>query len=137
VHEAPDDARHKQFLFWVTYVLDKSLSLRMGRSSTIQDYDVTVQIRPPTDPDATPNDAFFGLWVTGSRLLGEVYELLYCPAAIALPESTRRARAQDLLQRLGDLDALTAEASVRRILGGIRGDGLTINVPGKMEPDFV
>ncbi|KXH67887.1 fungal specific transcription factor, partial [Colletotrichum salicis] len=37
----PDDEEYKIFLFWSVYFIDKSLSLRLGRPSTIQDYDVT------------------------------------------------------------------------------------------------
>jgi hypothetical protein len=108
--ESPDEIRHKQFLFWVAYILDKSLSLRLGRSSTIQDYDVTTP-EPDIRSSKTPTTAFFGLWVIGSRLGGQIYELLYCPEAIAQPESTRRSRVQLLARRLGELDALTHEAS--------------------------
>jgi hypothetical protein len=110
--ESPDDAQHKQFLFWVAYILDKSLSLRLGRSSTIQDYDVTTPEPGTSGPDKTPTTAFFGLWVIGSRLGGQIYELLYCPEAIAQPEPIRRSRVQLLAHRLGELDALTHEASV-------------------------
>ncbi len=99
-------------MFWVAYVLDKSLSLRLGRSSTIQDYDVTVPDTRMNGREKSSTAAFFGLWVIASRLQGQIYELLYCPGAIAQSDSTRKARAQVLLQRLGELDSLTLEASV-------------------------
>ncbi|THX04745.1 hypothetical protein D6D17_05495 [Aureobasidium pullulans] len=35
------NSKYTRFLFWTTYYLDKSLSLRLGRASTIQDWDVT------------------------------------------------------------------------------------------------
>ena len=108
-----DEAERKQFLFWVAYVLDKSLSLRLGRSSTVQDYDVTVPDARITGLDTSSTAAFFGLWVIASRLQGQIYELLYCPDAIAQPELTRRSRVQLLLHRLGELDSLTHDASVR------------------------
>ncbi len=113
IDEPPKETERKQFLFWVAYVLDKSLSLRLGRSSTIQEYDVTLPDPRTSGPETSSTAAFFGLWVIGSRIQGQIYELLYCPEAIALPESTRRSRVQLLEHRLGELDSLTHETSVR------------------------
>jgi hypothetical protein len=107
-----DDAKYKQFLFWIVYTMDKSLSLRLGRSSTIQDYDVTLP-DPHSIPHQNPITSFFDLWVTVSRLQGQIYELLYCPVAIAQPEPVRKSRVQLLIHQLGEIDALTREASVR------------------------
>jgi hypothetical protein len=107
-----DDAKYKQFLFWIVYTMDKSLSLRLGRSSTIQDYDVTLP-DPHSIPHQNPITSFFDLWVIVSRLQGQIYELLYCPAAIAQPEPVRRSRVELLIHQLGELDSLTSEVSVR------------------------
>ncbi|KAK4149351.1 hypothetical protein C8A00DRAFT_18942, partial [Chaetomidium leptoderma] len=112
-HESPDDGQRKQFLFWAVYVIDKRLSLRLGRSATIQDYDVTVPDPRSNTTVDTPIVCFFGLWVIGSRLQGQIYELLYCPEAIAQPEPVRRSRVQLLVERLDNLDYLTYETSVR------------------------
>ncbi|KAK4039663.1 hypothetical protein C8A01DRAFT_46920 [Parachaetomium inaequale] len=109
-HESPDRAHHKQYLFWAVYTMDKSLSLRLGRSSTIQDYDVTVP-DPGDGPGQSPVGSFFGLWVIASRIQGQIYELLYCPDAVAQPEPVRRSRAQLLLVRLGELEALTNQTT--------------------------
>jgi hypothetical protein len=116
MHEASEAARRKQFLFWVAFILDKSLSLRLGRSSTIQEYDVTV---PEPSIDRPGHNlmitAFFSLWIVGSRLQGQIYELLYCPEAIAQPESVRRSRVELLLQRFEELERLTNAEAVRPI----------------------
>ncbi|KAK4096574.1 hypothetical protein N658DRAFT_519135 [Parathielavia hyrcaniae] len=107
-HEAPEPARRKQFLFWIAFVLDKSLSLRLGRSSTIQCNDVTIPKPTSGNPGHTPMvTAFFGLWVVGSKLQGDIYELLYCPGAIDQPLHVRQSNADLLLQRLEELDQLT------------------------------
>ncbi|KAK3301852.1 uncharacterized protein B0T15DRAFT_442060 [Chaetomium strumarium] len=107
------DAKHKQFLFWVVYLLDKSLTLRLGRSSTIQECDITVPLPSTDDPDQTPIAIFFSLWVLSSRLQGQIYELLYCPAAIAQPESVRKSRVQLLEQQLAELGALTDKETAK------------------------
>ncbi|EAQ88657.1 hypothetical protein CHGG_05276 [Chaetomium globosum CBS 148.51] len=110
IHESPENAQSKQFLFWGVYTIDKGLALRLGRSSTIQDYDVTVP-HPGEDGVPVAGDfplaSFFGLWVIGSRIQGQIYELLYCPDAIAQSDAIRKSRVQSLLDQLGDLDELT------------------------------
>jgi hypothetical protein len=116
MHETPEAARRKQFLFWVAFILDKSLSLRLGRSSTIQGYDVTVPEPSSDRPGHSPMiTAFFSLWIVGSRIQGQIYELLYCPEAIAQPESVRRSRVELLLQRFEELEKLTDAEAVRPI----------------------
>ncbi|KAK4120198.1 hypothetical protein N657DRAFT_693139 [Parathielavia appendiculata] len=130
LHESPEPARRKQFLFWIAFILDKSLSLRLGRSSTIQCNDITVPEPTSGNPGHTPMiTAFFGLWVIGSRLQGEIYELLYCPGAINQPHHVRRSHADLLLQRLEELDTLT-EAEAKRW------DGLSRESCGNDMTDF-
>jgi hypothetical protein len=124
-HMSPSDAKHKQFLFWVVYTLDKSLTLRLGRSSTIQECDITVPT-PSTDSEGTPVANFFYLWVLGSRLQGQIYELLYCPDAIAQPESVRKSRVQVLEQELAELAALTDKETV----GNLPTQHITLSFPG-------
>lgn len=41
-------------VFWVTYILDKEISLRMGRASSIQDHDITVGPPRANIPGCTP-----------------------------------------------------------------------------------
>ncbi|GKZ58639.1 hypothetical protein AnigIFM56816_004799 [Aspergillus niger] len=66
-------------LFWTVYVLDKAISLRLGRASTIQDYDVT---------------SLLNIDMAG---LDEPYGKIYVfPAALARPESERAAHARQL-----------------------------------------
>ncbi|AEO57210.1 fungal-specific transcription factor-like protein [Thermothelomyces thermophilus ATCC 42464] len=100
-------ARRKRLLFWVVYTLDKSLSLRLGRSSTIQDYDVTVPEPRDEETQHSASLSFFNLWITESRIQGQIYELLYCPEALRQPEAVRKSRAKLLLGRLDELDTLT------------------------------
>jgi hypothetical protein len=112
-NELSQSAVRKQTLFWTLYTLDKSLSLRLGRSSTIQDRDITIPDPQSHDnPLRSPYDGFFDLWVAISRLQGHIYELLYCPDALRQSEEVRRSRAQQLANRLDELDRLTAEATV-------------------------
>ncbi|KAK4243720.1 fungal-specific transcription factor-like protein [Corynascus novoguineensis] len=103
------EAACRQFLFWVVYSLDKSLSLRLGRSSTIQDSDVTITVPCDDGPRQSPIVSFLRIWVIESRIQGQIYELLYCPEAIGQSEVVRKSRAQLLLSRLDELETLVQE----------------------------
>lgn len=95
------------------YIFDKSLSLRLGRAPTIQDYDITVPYPSSDDPDREAVTELLRLWVVASKIQGQIYELLYCPEALAQPAPVRQSRVQILVSRLEELDALTLEAVVR------------------------
>ncbi|KAJ9165344.1 Fungal specific transcription factor [Coniochaeta hoffmannii] len=107
-NDTPEDSRYKQFLFWVVYLLDKGLSLRLGRASTIQDYEITVPY-PSREGlhSATKSSqcvsAFIRLWIMISQVQGQIYERLYCPEAITQSESVRLSRAQALAERLEEI----------------------------------
>ncbi|KAK8024629.1 hypothetical protein PG993_012695 [Apiospora rasikravindrae] len=98
--ESPTARNQNAWLFWNVYVLDKGLSLRLGRPSVIQDYDITVPI-PTSSIDRHPAIEHCLLtWIKVSRCQGRVYELLYSPAALAQDDGTRTARAQGLADEL-------------------------------------
>lgn len=110
--DSSDDAKFKRFLFWTNYFLDKSLSLRLGRASTIPDWDITTR-RPSTgDPHKEPVFAYFVLWVESARCQGNIYQLLYSPEALAQPEHVRQSRAQLLVENLRVLEEATQETHV-------------------------
>lgn len=91
---------NKHRLFWSVYCLDKGLSLRLGRASTIQDYDISLA------PTFTRLDisclwkTVYTLWITLSRIQGKVYELLYSPAGLSQPEAERVAHARSLASEM-------------------------------------
>ncbi|KAK7906485.1 hypothetical protein PG985_016222 [Apiospora marii] len=98
--ESPTARNQNAWLFWNVYVLDKGLSLRLGRPSVIQDYDITVPI-PTSSIDRHPAIEHCLLtWIKVSRCQGRVYELLYSPAALAQDDGVRTARAQSLVDEL-------------------------------------
>ncbi|GAA88359.1 fungal specific transcription factor domain protein [Aspergillus luchuensis IFO 4308] len=100
----PSDSSNKpslgNTLFWTVYVLDKAVSLRLGRASTIQDYDVTSLVNIDTTGLDEPFDKIYLLWVRFATIQGKVYELLYSPAALARPESERVAHARQLASEM-------------------------------------
>ncbi|KAK0671251.1 putative transcriptional regulatory protein [Cercophora samala] len=98
---ASDTNRHRQhFLFWSVYIVDKNLSLRLGRSSSIQDYDISLPYPSTDDPGKIGITSFFLLWVLSAKIQGHIYVELYSPEAICAKESVKRERVKTLVSRL-------------------------------------
>jgi len=108
-----EDARHKKFLFWAVYILDKGLSLRLGRPSALQDYDITVSYPASDDPHRTAICAFTTLWAKTAQAQGLTYERLYSSEALSQTEDVRRSRVAALAENSEGLEVLAAETIVR------------------------
>ncbi|KAI9930802.1 hypothetical protein MW887_011560 [Aspergillus wentii] len=106
--DSPETIQYKRFLFWGVYFLDKSLSLRLGRASTIPDCEITVP-RPSADNCNAPVMAYFPLWIESARCQGSIYATLYSPSSIAQPDKVRQERVQMLVNDLRELEKATQE----------------------------
>lgn len=95
-HDTSGEQDNKLRLFWSVYCLDKGLSLRLGRASTIQDYDISLTPTFNRIDIAELWKSIYTLWITLARIQGKVYELLYSPAALRQPETERVAHARRL-----------------------------------------
>ena len=106
------DSRYTQFLFWSTYYIDKSLSLRLGRASTIPDWDIGISLPalPNTGQEAVL--AYFILWIKLARCQGNIYEMLYSPGSMSQPDSVRHARVELLRSNLQELEDETERTMV-------------------------
>lgn len=107
-----EEIEFKKFLFWSTYFVEKSLSLRLGRPSTIPDWDITINRPSTTDPHRAPVLAYFVLWIEASRCQGNIYEMLYSPNALSQPDHIRHSRVQLLESDLQNLQKATTETNV-------------------------
>ncbi|KAH7008472.1 hypothetical protein EDB80DRAFT_716630 [Ilyonectria destructans] len=105
------DSDRKQYLFWSMYFMDKSLSLRLGRASTIQDWDVSIPIPSMDDTYITPLSGFFSNWIKTARCQGNIYEKLYSPESVTQPAHVRTARVQAIAKELEDIRIQTAHVS--------------------------
>ncbi|KAI0111290.1 hypothetical protein GGR51DRAFT_509600 [Nemania sp. FL0031] len=85
----PQTKADKSLLFWCTYMLDKALSLRLGRASVLQDYDISLPHVTPDAKAAYPGKEVMTLWIQHARVLGRIYERLYSPGALRQPEALR------------------------------------------------
>lgn len=66
----------KTLLFWHVYMLDKTLSLRTGRASVIQDWDVTLPRRVDNTMVADPWGVVITTWIKQAEIQHRVYEQL-------------------------------------------------------------
>lgn len=101
--DTTEDQEYKQLLFWRIYHLDKSLSLRLGRSSSVQDEDVTVPIPPVEGLGTRPLSAFVSMWIRTARCQGNIYQMLYSPDSIKMPNCVRRHRVSALVKDLEEI----------------------------------
>lgn len=101
-----DELNHERYLFWCVYILDKGLSLRLGRASTISDWDITIP--PPPLPSSQslgqPGQFCLRLSVKSARCHGNIQELLHSPAALAQPDHIRQSNVETLRNQLNDLE---------------------------------
>jgi hypothetical protein len=80
--DPPRLAEAKRHAFWMLYMIDKTLSLNLGRPSCFPDYDIDVGIfTPNADPRFRPWDHAFIAFIEFSKLQGRIYDDLYSSRA--------------------------------------------------------
>ena len=87
--DGAEDKKRKCLLFWLVYTHDKIISLRLGRASTIQDYDIDLPISTMGEYGVPPLGLVMQYWLEVTRIQGQVYELLYSPAALHKSDAER------------------------------------------------
>ncbi|KAI0428421.1 fungal-specific transcription factor domain-containing protein [Xylaria sp. FL1042] len=81
-------------LFWLVFLLEKSLSLRLGRPSNMRDAEVTTPL---------PSEPSIRRCAQTSMIQGKIYDQLYSPAGLARSDMERGAMAQTLASELRDI----------------------------------
>ncbi|TLD18287.1 fungal-specific transcription factor domain protein [Venturia nashicola] len=94
-NDTDEEKKVKHAVFWNVYQMDKSLSLRLGRASVFQDWDINIP-RPTRPPEIAPPDGCKWLdvnyyWVQIAEIQGQVYQHLYSPGSSS---KTNEERAQ-------------------------------------------
>ncbi|KAI1190689.1 fungal-specific transcription factor domain-containing protein [Nemania serpens] len=94
--EEPNNGTHETRgdLFWIVYLLEKSLSLRLSRPSSFRDADITAPF---------PSNADNRRCAQASRIQGDIYDQLYSPAGLAAFATQRGEMAQALASELRGL----------------------------------
>lgn len=93
--DTPEVRNSKIHVFWMIYMFDKTLSLRLGRASVIQDWDISLPFVLPGDDRGPEGSQMLAYWVKVARVQGQTYEKLFCPAAfLRSPEDRARTAVQ-------------------------------------------
>ena len=87
---------HKQMLFWAVYSILNVLSLRLGRASVVQDYDISIPFPSETFSRRGIWGNICALWCKQAIIQNNIYRFLYSPAALNGPESERVSHAYRL-----------------------------------------
>lgn len=96
-HEDQESADIKRHMFWQLYMLDKNLSLNLGRGSNFPDSDIDAEFyTPSSNPAQRPWDLMALDTIMFARLQGQVYDKLYSASAID-SSVEERSRAVDEL----------------------------------------
>lgn len=98
--DPPEIKAVKIKLFWLVYVQEKSLSLRLGRSSTIRDSDITI---PVPGIDSLSEISYFSQldkMKDLAHLQGKIYDQLYSSGALAQSQHIRTTSARRLAAEL-------------------------------------
>lgn len=106
------DRDRKVMLFWFVYIMDKTISLRLGHASAIQDFEVVLPKPQPSDTFSASLVHWMTFWIDVSRVQGQIAEQLYSPAALMQSSSVRASRAETLAQELRE--AYEVRVKVRR-----------------------
>ncbi|KAK7182408.1 uncharacterized protein CC84DRAFT_1101011 [Paraphaeosphaeria sporulosa] len=118
--DSEEERNAKIHVFWFIYVMDKTLSLRLGRASIIQDWDMSLPY-----PNIDSDHARFGslvqqgqkgtelllYWIKIAQIQGRVYEKLFSPAGFLRPMSERARTATELVDALNKAWTERGEAS--------------------------
>ena len=99
-HDPLEVQANKQTLFWSVFTIHNMLSLRLGRASSVQEYDIGL----PSPFDTFTSNGVWGttcaLWTKQAMIENKIYTLLYSPAALNQPENERVAHARRLAAEL-------------------------------------
>lgn len=96
--DTEDEKRQKMYSFWLLYCVEKGLSLRLARSSTIRDSDITLP-----DPNCLARDGFSRMvciWIRLSSIQARVYDDLYSPSSFQSSQFVRTKSAEQLAREL-------------------------------------
>lgn len=111
-NESRQETNQKAWLFWSLYSVEKGLSLRLGRPSSILDYDITVPLPQHDDPEITAYTSTFTRWIRLSIVQGKIYKMLYSPAALAETPERRATWACSLVEETRKIYKEVDKASV-------------------------
>ncbi|RDW92920.1 fungal specific transcription factor domain-containing protein [Aspergillus mulundensis] len=107
--EQAEEAQRRRNLFWAVYVLEKAVSLRLGRPSTIRDRDITIpRLRLDRNMTSLSHNKLPD-WIEMAELYGRVYDDIYSSHALSQPLAVRESRIKSLASELERMMAIRNE----------------------------
>jgi len=102
--DSVEEQNSKIYIFWMIYMFDKTISLRLGCASAIQDWDITLPFIPTGEQHTSaPNgNHMLSYWVKVARVQGQIYEKLFCPAAFLRSSDERTSIAIELANSMNE-----------------------------------
>ncbi|PVI00035.1 hypothetical protein DM02DRAFT_614634 [Periconia macrospinosa] len=120
-NDTEEERNAKIHIFWFIYLMDKTLSLRLGRASVIQDWDMSLPY-PVVDHDherfsalvqmGNKGNSMLLYWIKVGQIQGKTYEQLFSPAAFCKSPEERAQTATELVAAMNQTWAERGEASV-------------------------
>lgn len=120
-NDTEEERNSKIHVFWFIYLMDKTLSLRLGRAPVIQDWDMSLPY-PVVDHDHERFSALVQMgnqgssmllyWVKLAEIHGKTYEHLFSPAAFCKSTEQRAQTATELVSAMHQIWAERGEVSV-------------------------
>lgn len=112
VSETSEKKRRRVRLVWLIVMIDKCLSLRLGRPSTFRDNDLTLARLKDSDSEVSIVPAM-SKYIDIALLQGKIYDDIFSSGALLQPESIRVSRARALAVELQAVYDSTTPAEVR------------------------
>lgn len=114
-NDEEEERNSKIHLFWMIYMFDKQLSLRLGRASVIQDWDMSLPLvtsTPTPAAMAVGASQMLTYWIKVAKVQGQTYEKLFSPAAYLRTPEDRTRTAIELVNTMNQAWYERGEASV-------------------------
>lgn len=116
-HDPVPVQRQKQLLFWSVYTILSMMSLRLGRASSIQNYDISLPMPDENVDVPKPWGPVCMLWTKSAIIQCDIYRCLYSPEALQKSESERVAHAYRLAAEMQSKVMEPFEVTPHRCLG--------------------
>lgn len=116
--EKKQERQRRVRLFWLVYIMDKLLALRLNRPPLLRDRDITVSYESYGETAVDSSLPIAPKWIKMGMLYGRIYDEIFSPGALLQPSTPRETRARELAV---ELDCLfdskdTVEVGQRNIM---------------------
>ncbi|KAH6688967.1 fungal-specific transcription factor domain-containing protein [Plectosphaerella plurivora] len=107
----------RALVFWNTYMLDRTLAVRLGMPAVMQNWNITTPRRIDSSMIEDPWGPILTNWIEEADLGFRVYELLYSPAGMAKPEEERTLIARRLEAEQKQIMAAASQIREQALFG--------------------